>query len=107
MEIANMKSKLEETLPILKYVSKDLEDIKHDPLTFCKSCEGYAKEVRDTFNELSGVKRELSFLQCPDCGIKYIDDREWEEHTTYTQEYVKCPENQDSVEMQLNYFVNM
>ena len=38
-------------------------------------------------NELSGVKCELSFLQCPDCGIKYIDDREWEEHTTYTQEY--------------------
>ena len=102
-----MKVKIEETLETLMSVSKDLEDIKCDPLTFCKSCEGNAKAVRDLWNELDGVKSELSFLQCPDCGIKYIDDREWEEHTTYTQEYVKCPENQDSVEMQLNYFVNM
>ena len=57
-----MRSKLEETLQTLRSVSKDLEDIKHETLAFCKSCDGYVKETRDMLNELSGVKRELSFF---------------------------------------------
>ena len=98
LEISNMKVKLEETFAILKIVSKDLENIKKDPLTFCKSCEGNAKDVRDLMNELHGVKSELSFLQCPNCGLKYMDDREWDEHTTYIQEHKQCPEIQESSE---------